>query len=142
MSITENKQLVRRFIEAIVNTGDVGAMAEYVSDDCVETDGKVRIVSGVGGMRQHVLGVRATYPDLHLTIERQIAEGEWVVTQITARGTHRGEWLGIAPTGLPVVITGVNVDRVVGGRIVEHGGAANMLDALLEIGAVRPVTDR
>jgi predicted ester cyclase len=93
-------------------------------------------------MQQHVLGVRATYPDLHLTIERQIAEGEWVVTQITARGTHRGEWLGIAPTGLPVVITGVNVDRVVGGRIVEHGGAANMLDALLEIGAVRPVTDR
>jgi len=142
VSITENKQLVRRFIEEIVNTGNVGAMAEYVSADCVETDGKVRIVSGIEGMQQHVLGVRATYADLHLTIERQIAEGEWVVTQITARGTHAGEWLGIAPTGTPVVITGVNVDRVVGGRIVEHGGAANLLDALLEIDAVRPVTAR
>jgi predicted ester cyclase len=55
---------------------------------------------------------------------------------------HTGEWLGIAPTGRPVVITGVNVDRIVNGRIVEHGGAANMLDALLEIDAVRPVTER
>jgi predicted ester cyclase len=140
--IIENKELVRRFIEEVVNTGDVGAMAEYVSADCVETDGKLRVVSGIEGMQQHVLGVRATYADLHLTIERQIAEGEWVVTQITARGMHTGEWLGIAPTGRPVVITGVNVDRIVNGRIVEHGGAANMLDALLEIDAVRPVTER
>jgi len=140
--IIENKELVRRFIEEVVNTGDVGAMAEYVSADCVETDGKRRVASGIEGMQQHVLGVRATYADLHLTIERQIAEGEWVVTQITARGMHTGEWLGIAPTGRPVVITGVNVDRIVNGRIVEHGGAANMLDALLEIDAVRPVTER
>ena len=141
MSLTANKQLVRRFIEQLVNTGDVDAMADFVSSDCVETDGKVRIVSGVEGMQQHVLGVRRTFPDLHLTVERQIAEGEWVVTQVTARGTHGGEWLGIRPTGRPVVITGVNVDRVVDGRIVEHGGAANMLDALLEIGAVQAVSD-
>jgi predicted ester cyclase len=77
----------------------------------------------------------------HLTVERQIAEGEWVVTLVTARGIHRGEWRGITPTGRPIVMTGLNVDRVVDGRIVEHGGAANMLDALLEIGAVRPVTE-
>lgn len=140
MSLSANKLLVRRFIEDVVSTGEVDAMADFVSADCVETDGKVRIVSGVEGMQEHVRGVRRTFPDLHVTVERQIAEGEWVVTQVTARGTHRGEWLGIRPTGRAVVITGVNVDRVVDGRIVEHGGAANMLDALLEIGAVRPVT--
>jgi len=140
MSLSANKLLVRRFIEDVVSTGEVDAMADFVSADCVETDGKVRIVSGVEGMQDHVRGVRRTFPDLHVTVERQIAEGEWVVTQVTARGTHRGEWLGIRPTGRAVVITGVNVDRVVDGRIVEHGGAANMLDALLEIGAVRPVT--
>jgi hypothetical protein len=55
------------------------------------------------------------------------------------RGTHRGEWLGIAPTGKPVEMTAVNVDRVVDGKIVEHGGAANLLGPLLEIGAVRVV---
>jgi steroid delta-isomerase-like uncharacterized protein len=140
-STAENKRLVRRFIEEVVNTGDVGAIAEFVSADCVETDSKTRVVSGVDGMAEHVRGVRETYPDLSLTVERQIAEGDWVVTQVTARGTHRGTWLGIKPTGKPVVITAVNVDKVVGGRIVEHGGAANMLEALLEIGAVRVVSE-
>jgi predicted ester cyclase len=62
-----------------------------------------------------------------------------VVTCITARGTHKGSWLGIKPTGKPVVFTGVNIDRVVDGRIVEHGGAANMLGPLLEIGAIKVV---
>lgn len=89
------------------------------------------------GARAHALGVRRTYPDLHVTIERQIAEGEWVVSCITARGTHEGEWLGIEPTGTTLTFTGVNVDRVVDGRIVEHGGAANMLGPLLDAGAVR-----
>ena len=86
-----------------------------------------------------MLGVRRTYPDLHVTIEQQIAEGDWVVTRITARGTHRGEWLRMKPTGKTVEITGVNIDRVVNDRIVEHGGAANLLEAFLEIGAVKPV---
>ena len=58
---------------------------------------------------------------------------------ITASGTHVGEWMGIAPTGETVTFTGVNVDRVVDGRVVEHGGAANMLGPLLEIGAIRVV---
>lgn len=141
MTIDDNKRLVRRFIEEVVNTGKVDHIAELVSSDCVETDGKVRVISGVEGMAQHVRGVRETYADLCLTVERQIAEGEWVVTQVTARGTHRGTWLGIKPTGRPVVITGVNVDRVVRGRIVEHGGAANVLEALLEIGAVGVVAE-
>ncbi len=63
-----------------------------------------------------------------------------MATCITARGTHRGEWLGIKPTGTAVAFTGVNIDRVVGGRIVEHGGAANMLGPLLEIGAIKLVS--
>jgi predicted ester cyclase len=92
-------------------------------------------------MANHIHGVRQTYPDLVVTIERQIAEDDWVVTQVTARGTHQGVWLGIKPTDRPVVITGVNVDKVVDGRIVEHGGAANTLESLLEIGAVRVVTE-
>ena len=134
-----NKRIVRRFYDEIVNTGDVSRISEIVSDDYTEVmDGK-RYPVGVQGAASHVLGVRNTYPDLHLTIDRQISEGEWVATCITARGTHKGEWIGIAPTGRQVVFTGVNVDRVVDGRIVEHGGAANMLGPLLEIGAIRVV---
>ena len=142
MGTTENKELVRRFIAEVVNTGDVGLVSDFVSPDCVETDGKVRVVSGIEGMADHIRGVRTTYPDLQLTVERQIAEDDWVATQITARGTHRGEWLGIRPTGRQLVFTGVNVDRIGRGRIVEHGGAANMLEPLLEAGALRPASDR
>ena len=76
-----------------------------------------------------------------MTIEKQISEGDWVVTCITARATHNGEWLGIKPTGKEVEITGVNVDKIVSGRIVEHGGAANMFEALLRIGAIQVVSE-
>jgi predicted ester cyclase len=59
------------------------------------------------------------------------------VTRVTARGTHEGVWLGMRPTGKKVEMTGVNIDRVVDGLIVEHSGAANTLEPLLEIGAIR-----
>jgi predicted ester cyclase len=139
MSVEENKAITRRLYEEIVSTGDVSHIDDIVAPGCVETDGKARIESGPEGMAAHVTGVRQVYPDLRIRVERQIAEGEWVASVITARGTHRGDWLGIAPTGRELVFTGVNVDRVVDGRIVEHGGAANMLEPLLEAGALRPV---
>lgn len=138
MDTAANKRLVRRFYEEVVSTGAVERLDSFVSPDCVEADGEARVESGIEGMAEHVRGVRGVYPDLEITVERQIAEGEWVVSVITARGTHAGEWLGMRPTGKPLVFTGVNVDRVVGGRIVEHGGAANMLGPFLEAGALKP----
>jgi len=139
MSPEENKRLVRRYIEEVVNTGDVTRLAEFIAPDYVEVYRNVRHPVGIEGAKKHVLGVRETYPDLHVQIEQQIAEGDWVASQITARGTHRGTWLGMQPTGKVVEITGVNLDKVVHGRIVEHGGAANLLEPLLEIGAIRVV---
>lgn len=133
------KEVARRFVEEVVNTGNVALLPELVSEECVETDGKIRIVSGVAGMAEHIRAVRAIYPDLHVTVERQVAEGEWVATVITARGTHAAEWLGMAPTHKALVFTGVNVDRVVDGKMVEHGGAANMLEPFLTAGALEPV---
>lgn len=135
----DNKMIVRRFYEDIVSAGDLSRISEVISNEYAEVmDGK-RYDVGIKGAESHVLGVRSTYPDLQLTVDRQIAEGEWVATCVTARGTHRGEWIGIAPTGRRVAFTGVNVDRVVDGKIVEHGGAANLLGPLLEIGAIRVV---
>lgn len=141
MGTAANKRLVRRFYEEVVSTGAVERLDAFVSPYCVETDGQVRVQSGIEGMAAHVHGVRSVYPDLEITVERQIAEGEWVASVITARGTHAGEWLGMKPTGKPLVFTGVNVDRVAGGRIVEHGGAANMLAPFLEAGVLRPVSE-
>jgi predicted ester cyclase len=139
MPSDENKRLVRRYYEEIVNTGDISSIENFIGREYTEVYEGKRHVIGVKGAKDHILGVRRTYPDLHITIDQQIAEVEWVVSCITAKGTHKGTWLGIKPTGKPVVFTGVNVDRVVNGRIVEHGGAANMLGPLLEIGAIKVV---
>ena len=132
----KNKRLVRDYIEKIVNTGDVERIADFISPSYTEVYRNREYPAGIEGAIEHIRGVRNTYPDLEVTVEKQIAEGEWVATQITARGTHRGEWLGIRPTGKEVEYTGVNIDRVKDGLIVEHGGAVNLLETLLEIGAI------
>lgn len=137
MSADESKLLVRRYYEEVVSTGNVDRLAEFISPDYVEVYNNTRYPVGLEGAKEHVLGVRNTYPDLHLTVEQQIAEGEWVATCVTARGTHKGVWLGMRPTGQKLEMSGVNIDRVVDGRIVEHGGAANLLEPFLEIGAIR-----
>ncbi len=138
-SLERNKRLVRDFYEQVVSTGDVARIPEFIADDCVEIDGARRVPSGIPGMTAHVAGVRGVYAGLRIVVLRQIAEGDIVVTEISATGVHAGEWIGIAPTGRQLTFTGVNVDRVEGGRIVEHGGAANMLGPLLEAGALRVV---
>jgi predicted ester cyclase len=135
----ENKELVRRYYEEIVSTGSVDRIAEYISSDYVEVHEGIRHPIGIGGAKDHILGVRQTYPDLKLKIEQQIAEGEWVVSRVLMKGTHEGEWMGIQPTGQAVTISAVNIDRIVGGRIVEHGGAANILESLMRIGAIKIV---
>ncbi len=140
MSVETNKSIVRRYYEEVGNTGNLDGIAEFISEEYTEAYNGERQTVGIEGAKAHIIGVRRTFPDLHLTIERQIAEDDWVVTCVTARGTHMGTWLGMKPTGKGVAITAVNVDRVVGGRIVEHGGAANMLESLLEIGAVMVVS--
>jgi len=139
LSVEENKALIRRYIAELINTGNVDHVEEFISPDFTEVYAGKRYQVGIQGAREHVIGVRQTYPDLTLTVDQQIGEGDWVATSITARGTHQGVWLGMKPTGKTVVYTGVNVERVVDGKIVEHGGAANLLLELLEIGAIRVV---
>jgi predicted ester cyclase len=117
------KLVVRRFIETVVNTGDLNRVAEFVGPTIVEET------------KRHVEAVRSTYPDLSVTVGDQIAEGEMVATRVTARGTHTGTYLGLTPTNKVVVIEGVNLDRVRDGTIVEHWGAANTLEALASAGA-------
>jgi predicted ester cyclase len=115
--------IVRRFIEMVVNTGDLKRVAEFVAPAIVEET------------KRHIEDVRSTYPDLTVTVGDQIAEGEVVATRVTARGTHLGAYLGMTPTKKAIVIEGVNFDRIRGGKIVEHWGAANTLEALVSIGA-------
>ena len=119
-----NKSLVRRYLEEVVNTGDIHRVDEFVSPAAVEET------------KQHIRAVRSTYPDLRVTVEAQIAEGDFVATLVVARGTHKGKWLGIEPTNKPITFEAVNFDTIRDGKIVEHRGAANSLEALIAIGAL------
>ena len=136
MRTSDNKEIIRRFLEEIENTGDVTNIQEFIAQDYTEVFEGVRHQIGIQGAIDHVLGVRKVYPDLKLTIENQISEGEWVVTTYSVTGTFENEWFGMKPTGKPITYTGVNVDRIRNGKIIEHGGAANLLNPLLNAGVI------
>lgn len=136
MNKFDNKTIIRRYIEEIENTGDVSNIREFISEDYVEIYEGKHYKIGIKGATEHVLGVRRVFPDLKLTIENQISEGEWVVTSYFVTGTFMDEWFGMKPTGKPITFTGVNVDRIKDGKIIEHGGAANLLDPLMKAGVI------
>ncbi len=130
------KTVIRRYIEEIENTGDVSNIREFITEDYVEVFEGERYKMGIKGAIDHVLGVRRVFPDLKLTIENQISEGEWVVTSYSVTGTFTDEWFGMKPTGKPITFTGVNVDRIQDGKIIEHGGAVNLLEPLMKAGVI------
>jgi predicted ester cyclase len=76
-------------------------------------------VHGPGGIKRYVTAYRAAFPDIRLTVEDQLAEDDKVATRWTARGTHLGEFLGLAPTGDEVTVSGIEFDRITAGRIDE-----------------------
>lgn len=141
VNLEENKRIARHYYEVIGNTGDVSEIEMYISPNYTVVYNNKRDTVGIEGAIQHIKGVMETYPDIKLTIEKQIAEGDWVVTHLTARGTHSGIWIGMKPTGKKLQFTAINVDKIIDGKIVEHGGAANLLFPFLEAGAVQVVSE-
>jgi steroid delta-isomerase-like uncharacterized protein len=78
----------------------------------------------------------SAFPDLKLMVEDQIAEGDKVVTRWSATGTHQGELLGIPPTGKQTTATGITIDRIQGGKIVETWTHWDNLGLLQQLGVV------
>lgn len=72
-------------------------------------------------MKQHLIEVKKTYPNLNMTINRQYCDGAYVISEFVMEGTHQGEWLGLKPTGKAISITGVNIDKVIGGKLSNMG---------------------
>jgi len=136
MAKIDNKKIICRYIDEIENTGNVSNIQEFIAEDYVEVYEGNRYGIGIKGAIDHVLGVRRIFPDLKLTIKNQISEGEWVVTVYSVTGTFKDEWFEMKPTGKSITFTGVNVDRLKDGKIVEHGGAVNLLDPLLNAGVI------
>ena len=131
----QNKTVVRRAIEEVYNQGNLDIVDELVSGDFV-AHAASEDIHGPAGMKQFVASLREAFPDLHLTIDDQVAEGDRVVTRWTARGTHAGTFQGIPPTGKRGTMTGIDIDRVVGGKAIECWTNADYLGLLQQLGVV------
>jgi len=129
----ENKEIVKQYIENILNTGNAEDLSTFISPHYTEVFNKKRYQLGIKGIRKKIAGIREIYPDLKLSIDLQITEGDWVVTSYTMNGTQLGSWMGIRPTGKTVEVRGVNIDRVVDRKITEHGSNTDFLDPLIEV---------
>jgi predicted ester cyclase len=132
------KERIRHFYEHVTSNGLIDEVSEYVSNDCTLRIGMKTIPVGIDGMKQHIVDVRKTYPDLKVKIIRQYCDGDHVISEFIAEGTHKGEWLGIKPSGKKLTITGVDIDKIADGKIIEHAGAANSFEALFEAGIIQP----
>lgn len=123
MSVEANKALLRRYYQEVLNQGNLSAIDELFAPDLVES------------FKQAVTMSRSAFPDLRVTIEDQIAEGDRVATRWTAQGTHKGPFLGVPPTNKPVTVTAIHIHQVVDGRIVKLWEEINLLGVMQQLGA-------
>ena len=134
-----NKDIVKYFYEVIVSENRLEALSKYIAEDCMQRTGEKTIFIGVDGMKQHLLALRETYPDYTMKIIRQYTADDYVISEFVMRGTHKGNFAGITPTNQVLEVTGVDIDKVIDGRIVEHGGAANTFETFFEHHLIKPV---
>lgn len=134
----DNLKKIKHFYEYVTSNNLIDELPEYIADNCTVRIGESVIPVGIDGMKQHMVEVRKTYPDLKMTIIRQYTDGDTVISEFIMEGTHLGEWLDMKPTGKKLRMTGVDIDRLIDGKIVEHGGAVNTFEALFEEGIIKP----
>lgn len=136
MSVEENKAIELRFIEEVVNKGNLAVIDEIVDANFVQPDATPGITPDREGMKQFFAMAHSASPDFHSTLEDMFAEGDKVVQRFTARGTHKGEWMGIAPTGKQMTASGIAIHRITGGKIVEGWTSMDMLGVMVQLGVV------
>ena len=133
MSSEENKAVMRRFYEA---SGDVERQIDLLSADYVDHSLPPGMSPGAEGFRQLAAGFGRAFPDLQVTVEHLVAEGELVAGRVTVTGTHRGPLLGMPATGRRVTFTSTNISRVANGKLVEHWGNSDQLGLMQQLGAI------
>lgn len=136
-----NKATFRRLHDA-TNSGDVELISKTI-DDVFEPDVLIRTplpieAEGAQAVKQLWATLLRAYPDVHVTVEDLIAEGDKVVCRNVVTGTHRGEYMGIPPTGKSVTYNEMFIARFEGGRIVETWGVVDVLSQMRQLGVAQP----
>jgi len=140
-----NKEFVRRHFEEIFNRKNLAVWDESMAEDFVEhaaapfADSAPGRVRGPQAMRANVEWLQAQFPDLHMTIEAVISDGDTVVVRILSEGTNLGALNGVVPpTGKRFIARLSHWFRVVDGKLVEHWATRDDLTAMLQLGVLRP----
>lgn len=133
----ENKAIMRRFIEEVWNKGNLKVADELFHPEASSPSAPT-LPRGPQAVRDMATMFRTAFPDFHMTIEDMIAEGEFVVARFTQGGTHRGEFMGIAPTGRTVSFTEIGVLRIQGGQVVESWYETDLLGLSGQLTAREP----
>ena len=132
-----NKKLVRLAIERIWNAGDYASVSDFVTSDFLSHGShRGKDIRGVAGVAHFFSTLRMSFPDLNFEIVEQIAEGDKVATRWRATGTHSADFLGIPPTGRSVTSTGIEIERLAGGKVVESWAHWDELGLLQQLGAL------
>ena len=119
MANQQNEEIARRGFE-VFNTGDFSYIDEITAEDAVNHDpAQPEEGQGPEGFKQVVQMYRAAFPDLHITIEEMCSDGDLVCTRWVSEGTNDGELMGMPPTGKRVTVTGISIDKIKDGKVVE-----------------------
>jgi steroid delta-isomerase-like uncharacterized protein len=132
----ENVAVVARFMEEVINQGNLNAADEIVEENFVELDPLPGQRQGREGLKEVIGMMRAAFPDIHWVADETVAAGEKVVTRFTWTGTHRSTFLGIPASGRPVTVKGVVIDRVSGGKMADSRILMDSLGMLQQLGVV------
>jgi predicted ester cyclase len=139
MGLEDNKAVPRRALEGVWSVGGSARAEDVYAPEVVShqhSHPTVDDVRGIGALKSFIAEFQSAFPDFVDTVERQIAEGDFVTTQFTSAGTQRGELLGIAPTNRRIEWMGIELARVVDGKIVENWVSWDMYGMLQQLGAL------
>ena len=147
MSVKDNKAIVHDFIEEVWNEGNLDSIPKYIAPGYIRhtdhTRDGGREVRGLDVARQSIAALRTSFPDIHFTSEDVLVDEDKVVVRWTASGTHRGEFMGVSPTGTHVSWAGINIYRIADGKIVERWANEDGVSLFQQLGLVlapRPTT--
>jgi steroid delta-isomerase-like uncharacterized protein len=136
MSTEESTAVVRRFLDEVVSKGNMAALDETCAPDLVWHGGSVGEFRSLEEFKQGISPFFSAFPDLRVTANAVLSEGDTVVCRYTWDGTHRGDFFGVPATGRRVTVSGISVYRVVGGKIVEEWWLEDLLGLMQQLGAI------
>lgn len=135
MSVDQNKALARRLVDEVINQGSLDVLDDLLAPTYRYHASGMEI-AGAEGMKQVFTMLRSAFPDWNETVEDLIADDTQAVFRVTGRGTHRGPFYGVPPTGKQVAMQGTDIVRVEDGRLAEHWAVFDQLGMMQQLGVV------